>query len=130
MYHYIYMNMFGEKSDDNKIYNATNVTQSPRTNISGNTIDLLNEGYITTTDTSEKIIQNKIINNDLKFIDEEKNYLLDIIKQYKSDDTISANMNLSYIYNLDYYDGPNLKHIVMYIEFYHIHHNVVLVMKL
>ena len=109
---YLYEYASGEKSDDNKIYNATNVTQSPRTNISGNTIDLLNEGYITTTDTSQKIIQNKIINNDLKFIGQQKDYLLDIIKQYnvkKSNYEISQTMNLSYLYDLEYYNGTEYK---------------------
>jgi hypothetical protein len=104
---YLYEYASGEKNIDT-IENARNLTQDSRIDIVGNTIDLSNEGYITNKDVSE-IIRTKIINNDLKFVGTDKDSLLDIIIEYKSDTSISADMNLSYIYELEYYDGTQLK---------------------
>lgn len=107
---YLYEYASGEKNvTTNKIDNATNLTQNPGINIENNTIELANEGYITDKDT-EKIILNKIINNNLKFVNDEKIYLLNIIKEYKND-IINNNdtINLSYQYDLEYYDGTNYK---------------------
>ena len=107
---YLYEHASGEKNA-NQILNAKNVTQEAGVSINGNTIDLLNEGYISNKDASN-IIKNKIISNNLKFTGDEKNELLDIIMSYKNDrltTVISDDLNLSYIYELEYYDGTQYK---------------------
>ena len=102
---YLYEYASGEKNVlRNIIDDAANVTQS--TGIDGNIINLLNEGYITDNDI-DNMIENKIISNDLKFDDiDEKEYLLEIIKKYKDE---SPTKNLSYLYDLEYYNGTEYK---------------------
>lgn len=106
---YLYEHASGEKNE-NVILNAKNVTQ-PVGNIIGNIIDLSKEGYINTKD-DYNIIRNIILNNNLKFEGvDEKNALLDIIISYKADKLggILDDMNLSFIYEFEYYDDTQIK---------------------
>ena len=109
---YLYEHASGERIGD-EILNAKNVTQEVGVSIRNNTINLLNEGYISNIDASNyNIIRNKIRSNNLKFTGIEKNQLIDIIKQYKKDkygEIIDEDMNLSYVYDLQYYDGTQNK---------------------
>ena len=107
---YLYEHASGERNA-NKILNAKNVTQEVGVSINGNTIDLSNEGYISDNDASN-IIKNKILSNNLKFTGDEKDELLDIIKSYKNDKgtmVISDDLNLSYIYEFEYFDDTQFK---------------------
>ena len=115
---YLYEYASGEKDTiNNIIVDATNVTQNSLATIPGNTINLANEGYLTNEVSmnlrnASIMIKNKIKNNDLKFTGIEKNQLIDIIKQYKKDkdgEIIDEDMNLSYVYDLQYYDGTQYK---------------------
>ena len=107
---YLYEHASGERIGD-EISNAKNVTQEVGVSITSNTINLLNEGYISNNDTSNNITT-RIQSNNLKFTGSEKNELLDIVKLYKNDKTngiISVDQNLSYIYEFEYYDGSQFR---------------------
>ena len=107
---YLYEHASGERIGD-EILNAKNVTQEVGVSITSNTINLLNEGYISNNDTSNNITT-RIQSNNLKFTGSEKNELLDIVKLYKNDKTngiISVDQNLSYIYEFEYYDGSQFR---------------------
>ena len=109
---YLYEHASGEKNA-NQILNAKNVTQETGVSINNNTINLLKEGYISNKDSSNSnIIRNIIESNNLKFTGDGKNALLDIIMSYKDDRVggrISDDINLSFIYEFEYYDGTQLK---------------------